>query len=116
LPVIYDISKKGKFPLAAILPLKQSKNYCTFDIHVTPRSSRAEITGIQDEALKIKVTALPVEGAANIACIRLLARELGLKKNQLEIFAGTKSRKKTVAVKDITTAELEKKISSVLRR
>lgn len=98
------------------LPVKESKNYCTFDIQVTPRASRAGITGMQDEALKIKVTALPVEGAANEACIKLLAKELGLKKSQMEIFAGQKSRKKTVAVKNITRDQLEKAITHILNQ
>jgi uncharacterized protein len=100
--------------LTTTFPVKESKNGLTFDIKVTPRASRAGIAGVQDEALKVKVTALPVEGAANIACISLLAKELGLKKSQLEIFAGSKSRKKTVIVKDITRAELEKKIKGVV--
>ena len=95
--------------------VKESKNGLTFDIQVTPRASRAEIAGVQDEALKVKVTALPVEGAANEACIKLLAKELGLKKSQLEIFAGGKSRRKTVIVKDILKVELEQKIESVLK-
>ncbi|MEQ8203823.1 MAG: DUF167 domain-containing protein [Smithellaceae bacterium] len=95
--------------------VKESKNGLTFDIQVTPRASRAEIAGVQDDALKVKVTALPVEGAANEACIKLLAKELGLKKSQLEIFVGGKSRRKTVVVRDMAKAELEQKIESVLK-
>ena len=95
-------------------PVNESKNGLTFDIQVTPRASRAEIAGVQDDALKVKVTALPVEGAANEACIKLLAKELGLKKSQLEIFVGGKSRRKTVIVKDILKVELEKKINAAL--
>ena len=95
--------------------VKESKNGLTFDIQVTPRASRAEITGVQDDALKVKVTALPVEGAANEACIKLLAKELGLKKSQLEIFVGGKSRRKTVVVRDMAKTELEQKIESVLK-
>jgi len=63
-----------------MIHLKELKNGIAFDIQVTPHASRAEITGIQDGALKVRVTALPAEGAANEACIRLLAEELGLKK------------------------------------
>ena len=100
--------------MTATFCVKESKNGLTFDIQVTPRATRAGIAGVQDEALKVKVTALPVEGAANDACIKLLAKELGLKKSQMEIFVGTKSRRKTVIVKDITRAELEKKIQGVL--
>lgn len=95
--------------------IKESKNGCTFDIQVTPRAKHAGIAGQQDQALKVKVTALPVEGAANEACIKLLAKELGLKKSQMGILTGHKSRRKTVLVQEITKDELEKKISGVLR-
>ena len=96
------------------IPVKESKNCCTFDIQVIPRASSACIVGIQDGVLKIRVTALPVEGAANEACIKLLAKELGLKKSRMEIFSGAKSRRKTVAVKDITRDQLEKAINQIL--
>ena len=62
------------------------------------------------------MTAPPVEGAANEACIRLLADELKLKKSQLEIFSGYKSRKKTVLVKNASKAELESKINKVAKK
>jgi len=101
--------------LANIPLVKESKKGCTFEIKVTPHASRAHIAGRQDNALKLKVTAMPVEGAANEACIKLLAKELGLKKSQMEIFTGQKSRKKAVMVKDITAAELQTKIDHVLK-
>jgi len=96
--------------LSNILQLKESKHGLTFDIQVTPHASSAQVVGVQEGMLKIKVTALPVDGAANEACIKLLAKTFALKKSQMEIFAGTKSRKKTVMVKDISRAELEIKI------
>ncbi|MCK7489744.1 MAG: DUF167 domain-containing protein [Anaerotruncus sp.] len=71
--------------------------------------------GAQNGALKIKVTAPPVEGAANEACIKLLAKELGLKKSQMEISSGAKSRKKTVMIKDINKRELETKINNICK-
>jgi len=98
-----------------MINLKESKKGLTFDIQVIPHASRAEISGVQDGALKIRVTAPPVEGAANEACIKLLAGELKLKKNQMEISFGAKSRKKTVVIKNISRAELEKKINDIIR-
>ena len=95
--------------------LRESKKGLTFDIQVIPHASRSEIAGVQECAFKIKVTAPPVEGAANEACIKLLARELGLKKSQMEISSGAKSRKKTVMIKDISKAELETKINNILK-
>jgi uncharacterized protein (TIGR00251 family) len=101
--------------LSNILQLRESRHGLTFDIQVTPHAASAQVVGLQEGMLKIKVTALPVEGAANEACIMLLAKTLALKKSQMEIFAGAKSRKKTVLVKDISRPELEKKISDVLK-
>ena len=98
-----------------MINLKESKKGLTFDIQVIPHASRAEIAGVQEGAFKIKVTAPPVEGAANEACIKLLAKELGLKKSQMEISSGAKSRKKTVMIKDISKAELETKINNICK-
>ena len=95
--------------------LRESKKGLTFDIQVIPHASRAELVGVQDSALKVKVTAPPVEGAANEACIKLLAKELGLKKSQMEISSGAKSRKKTVMIKDISKTELETKINNICK-
>ena len=96
--------------MSNILQLRESKNGLTFDIQVTPHASSAQVVGMQEGILKIKVTAVPVDGAANDACINLLAKTFTLKKSQIKIFAGTKSRKKTILVKDISLAELEIKI------
>ena len=96
-----------------MISLKESKKGITFDIQVIPNASRTEIAGVQEGVFKVKVTAPPMEGAANEACIKLLAKELGLKKSQMEISSGAKSRKKTVLIKDISNAELETKINNI---
>lgn len=98
-----------------MLKLQESKRGLTFGIHVIPHASRAEIVCIQDGAFKVRVTAPPVEGAANAACIKLLAGELGLKKSQIEISSGAKSRKKTVLVKNIGKTDLALRINSFVK-
>jgi uncharacterized protein (TIGR00251 family) len=95
--------------------LKESKKGLTFDIQVIPHASRSELVRVQDGVFKIKVTSPPMEGAANDACIKLLAKELGLKKSQMEISSGAKSRKKTVMIKDISKEELQTKINDVCK-
>lgn len=92
------------------IPIRETKNGVAFDIHVNPHASKAGITGISEGMLKVKVTAPPVEGAANEACIGLLSRKLGLRKSQMTISAGAKGRKKTILVSDISRTELEQKI------
>jgi hypothetical protein len=92
------------------LLIRETKNGLSFDIHVNPHASRADIAGISEGMLKVKVTAPPVEGAANEACIELLSKKLGLRKGQMKISAGAKGRKKTILVSEISKADLEQKI------
>jgi hypothetical protein len=90
--------------------IRETKNGLSFDIHVNPHASRAGISGISEGMLKLKVTAPPVEGAANEACIDLLAKTLKLRKSQMKISAGAKGRKKTILVSEISKSDLERKI------
>lgn len=92
------------------LLIRETKNGLSFDIHVNPHASRAGIAGISGGMLKVKVTAPPVEGAANEACIALLAKKMGLKKSQMTISAGARGRKKTILVSDLSRTDLEQKI------
>lgn len=90
--------------------IRETKNGLAFDIHVNPHASRAQIAGISEGLLKVKVTAPPVEGAANDACIELLAKKLGLKKSRMKISAGARGRKKTILINDVSRTELEQKL------
>ena len=69
-----------------------------FRVHVQPRSSRNQVVGVHGDALKVKLTAPPVEGAANTACIALMADVLDLPKSALSIIAGHTSRRKTLLI------------------
>ena len=93
--------------------IRETKNGMSFDIHVNPHASKAEITGISEGMLKVKVTAPPVEGAANEACVALLSKKLGLRKSQMNISAGAKGRKKTILVSEISKTDLEQKINKL---
>jgi uncharacterized protein (TIGR00251 family) len=90
-----------------MLPVKETERGLIFQIRVLPRSSRCGTAGIQGDALKIKITSPPVEGKANEECVRFLADLLGIRKSQVAIIAGHKSRQKTVAVSGIRRADLE---------
>jgi len=79
-------------------------------IKVIPKSSKNEVLKTKDGLLKVKVTALPVEGAANKAVIKLLAEELGVKKSQLTIVDGHKSRIKTIQLNGVSEDELSRYI------
>jgi uncharacterized protein (TIGR00251 family) len=69
-----------------------------FPVHLQPRASRTEIAGVHDDALKVRVAAPPVEGAANAELVAFLARKLGVPKSAVRIVAGDRGRRKTVEV------------------
>jgi len=72
---------------------------CGFGVRLTPRAARDEVRGV-DEAgvLLVRVAAPPVDGAANEALTRLLARELGVPRSAVRLESGTRSRSKRVRV------------------
>lgn len=67
-------------------------------LRVQPRSSRNRISGVQGEALKLCVTAPPVDGKANAAVVALLASVLDVPKSEITIVAGLAGRDKQVLV------------------
>ena len=83
---------------------------CTIKIRVQPKSSRNQVDGFQDGALRVRVTAAPTEGQANAAVIAILAKTLGVSKSRLEIIRGYSSRDKVVSVDTLTEQEVQRKI------
>lgn len=69
------------------------------NILVQPRSSRDQILGVQDNHLKIALTAPPVEGEANRACVQFIAELLDINRSKITILSGHKSRKKRILIK-----------------
>ncbi len=81
-----------------------------FAVRVVPRASKNEISGRHGDAVKIRLTAPPVEGAANQALVGFLAETLGVRKNQIEILTGHTSRDKMVCVVGLTPQEVEERL------
>ena len=79
-------------------------------IRVQPRASRNRLEGVRGDQLRIRLTAPPVDGAANAACIALLAKSLGVRRAQVRIAAGEKSHDKLIHVLDLTPDEVAAKI------
>jgi uncharacterized protein (TIGR00251 family) len=80
----------------------------TFAVVVVPRASRSEIVGEHDGALRVRIAAPPVDGAANGELQRLLAKILKLPQNAVEIIAGSNSKRKIVRITGADAARLEK--------
>jgi uncharacterized protein (TIGR00251 family) len=81
-----------------------------FAVHVVPRASRNEVAGRMGDAIKIRLTAPPVEGKANQALVAFLAQELGVRKSQVEIVAGKTSQNKVICVLGLSPVEVEEKL------
>jgi uncharacterized protein len=71
----------------------------SFNVHVQPNSSRNRIAGLHGDALKLTLTAPPVEGAANAMCVRFLAESLQVPRSAVEILSGQSSRRKRIRVR-----------------
>jgi uncharacterized protein (TIGR00251 family) len=80
-------------------------------LYVQPRAKRFEVSGIYNGALKIKVTAPPVDDAANRAVTEYLAARLEIPKSKVRILSGIHSRQKTLLVKGMTIQEFRKKFA-----
>ena len=80
-------------------------------VHVQPRASRSEIIGQYGAALKVRLQAPPVDGAANAALVRLFAEALGVAQGSVRVVAGAASRAKTVEI-DGTTEDAVRRLVS----
>jgi hypothetical protein len=93
------------------LRVEQRGTVIRVGVHVQPRASRSEIVGIHGTALKVRLQAPPVEGAANEALVSLLAERLGVARRSVHVVAGTTSRAKTVEI-DGTTVSAVRALAS----
>ena len=76
--------------------LEHTDEGIVFTVTVQPRASKNAVMGRHADTLKIKLTAPPVDGAANKACLAFLAKQLGVAKSRLEIVSGHTSRVKRI--------------------
>lgn len=79
-----------------MIPVKETTASLEFKVLVVPRSSKNQIVGGHGDALKVKLTAPPVDGAANKMCLDFLARTFQVPKASLEIVTGQSGRHKLV--------------------
>jgi len=89
-----------------VLDLNEREGAVTLRVRVQPRASRTEIVGEYAGAIKLRVTAPPVDGKANEECRRFLAKLLGVSAGSVEIIAGDSSRDKVVRIHGITIRQV----------
>ena len=91
-----------------MLSIQKNSRGIVFKVLVQPRSSKNMLAGLHDDALKVKLTAPPVNNAANRMSIKFLAKALGVPKTSLEILSGHTSRNKQVLLHSDRTELSEK--------
>ena len=79
-------------------------------VKLLPRSSRNHIADKEEDRYKIKVTAPPVDGKANEALIKLLAKKLGIPGRDIEILSGHTSRLKTIRIQDLSPGDISDRL------
>jgi uncharacterized protein (TIGR00251 family) len=82
--------------------IKPDSDGTIISLLIQPRASRNEIVGEQNGALKVRLTAPPVEGAANKLCCEFIAKQCGVAKRDVSILSGDTSRHKRVLLRGVT--------------
>jgi uncharacterized protein (TIGR00251 family) len=92
---------------ASVLRYSEKDRGLTFAVRVVPRASRSEIAGEYNGALRVRIAAPPVAGAANRELIRLLAKAFKRPQNAIEIVSGAGSKSKIVRIQGVDATKLE---------
>jgi uncharacterized protein (TIGR00251 family) len=88
------------------LEIREQEGAITFEVRVAPRASRDRVLGVHEGALKVALTAAPVDGAANEALRKLLAKALGVPKSDVEIVRGARARNKVLRVQGLSARDV----------
>jgi uncharacterized protein (TIGR00251 family) len=85
---------------------KQTEISATLSIRIQPRASKNGVVRMEDGSLKIRLTAPPVDGAANEALVEFLSKTLSISKSAVEIVSGHASREKRVKISGMGEADV----------
>ena len=96
-----------------MIGLREEADGVSFEVRVQPRSSKTEISGIQDGILRVRLTSPPVDGAANRQCIELLSRKMKIPKRAIRIASGASARRKRLKVLGLGVEEMKSILSDL---
>ncbi len=97
-----------------MIPIRDTSAGATFAVKVQPRARRDAIAGEVGDALKVALTAPPVEGRANDACIEFFAKLLRVPRSSVTIAAGESSRQKVIRVAGLSAAAVAARLCAAL--
>jgi uncharacterized protein len=93
-----------------LIPIQDTPAGASFAVKVHPRARKNAITGEIGDALKVSLTAPPIEGRANEACIEFFANVLKVPRSSISIAAGQNSRNKVIRVSGLTSEQVRRRI------
>ena len=99
-----------------MIAIQQEGECVTFSVKVHPRARREGLSGVLGNVLKLEITAPPVEGRANEACILFFADLLEVPRSSVTIAAGNNSRNKVIRVVGISAARVEQTLMAALKK
>ncbi|RJP77385.1 MAG: YggU family protein [Desulfobacteraceae bacterium] len=99
-----------------MLDITENEKGLTFKIFVQPRSSQNEIKGLHGDALKVRLTAPPVDGAANKMCVAFLAKFFDVPKSNVEVVSGLSSRTKRICIRPEAGGKRGEEISRIKKK
>ena len=94
-----------------MISIRDTPDGATFQVRVQPRAKKNAVAGEVGEALKLALTAPPIEGRANQACIAFLAELLNVPRSSVTIAIGQGSRNKVIRVAGMTAKQVEERLS-----
>jgi uncharacterized protein len=97
----------GPDPATLAVAVRAHPEGATVALRVVPRAPRTMITGRHGDAVKLKVKAPPVEGAANAAIAAFLAGRVGVRPGDVEVIAGARGRDKVVLIRGVTVEDVQ---------
>jgi uncharacterized protein (TIGR00251 family) len=95
-----------------VIPIRESGDGVAFAVKVHPRAKKNAITGELGDALKLSITAPPIDGRANEACIEFFAKLLKVPRSSVTIASGQTGRRKVIRVIGLSTDEIRKRLES----
>jgi len=93
-----------------MIPIRDTAGGATFAVKVQPRARKNAVTGELGDALKVALTAPPIEGRANEACIEFCAGLLDVPRSSVTIASGQTSRRKVIRVAGLAAEEIRKRL------
>ncbi len=93
-----------------MIDIREDESAVTFAVKIHPRAKKNAITGEIGDALKVSLTAPPVEGRANQACIEFFAKLLKVPRSSVTIASGQGSRNKVICVAGVTAQQVRARL------